>query len=118
MARKKQLLHSLTHLLIGIALTLKGADKLSHHPVIGTIILAFGIIILLYFIYINANKHHSDKLDLIVHCFEGTAALFTAYIFYEEGAKYLQYVFLLAAIGFFLSIYLHNKKKHHGIIEQ
>ena len=117
MAGKKQLLQSFTHLLIGIALTLKGWDKIAHHPVIGSIILAFGIIILLYFFYLNLKKHPNEKLDLIVHWFEGIAALFTAYIYYTEGSRYLHFVFLLAAIGFFVSIYIHHRKKEHAEIK-
>jgi uncharacterized membrane protein YfcA len=113
MVNKNPKLHSLIHFLAGFSLTLKGYDKLSHHHmVIGSIILAFGIIILSYFFYVLLKKHPNKKLDLIVHWFEGFAALFTAYVFFAEGAKYLPYVFLLAAIGFFISIYVtHYRKK-------
>jgi hypothetical protein len=48
--------------------------------------------------------------------FEGVALLFTSYIFFEEGKKYLPYVTLAASIGFFVSvvvIYIQTKKSVH-----
>ena len=111
MAKNKHLLHSLHHLLVGAALCLKGATKVSHHPFIGGIILLFGAIIISYFFYLQVKKHPSAKLNDLVHWFEALASLFTAYIFFEEGATYLPYVFLLAAVGFFIAIYVSHKKK-------
>jgi TRAP-type uncharacterized transport system fused permease subunit len=113
MARRKEILHSVKHFLIGSALTLKGADKIGHHPVIGSIILLFGLIILVYFFYLLIKKHPNEKLAPIVHWFEAIASLFTAYIFFEEGATYLPWVFLLASFGFFLSIYIEHRHKKH-----
>lgn len=114
MARNKQALHAVKHLLIGGALTLKGFDKIGHHhPVIGSMILLFGLIILFYFFYLLIKNHPSEKLGHLVHWFEAIASLFTAYIFYAEGATYLPWVFLLAAIGFFLSIYIEHRKSSH-----
>ena len=49
-------------------------------------------------------------MHILIHLFEGLASLFTAYIFFEEGKKYLQYGFLLAAIGFFISVYVYAVK--------
>ena len=112
MAAKNKILDSLHHLLIGFALTLKGINKISHHPVIGSIILLFGIIILGYFLYIVIKKHTDKTLVYIIHWFEAIASLFTAYVFFEEGATYLPYAFLLAAIGFFIAIIVHHTKKH------
>jgi uncharacterized membrane protein YfcA len=113
MVRKNRALHSLVHFLAGFSLTLKGFNKLSHHyTLIGSIILAMGVVILVYFFYVLFNKHPSKKLDLLVHWFEAFAALFTAYVYFTEGARYLPYVFLLAAIGFFIAIYVtHYRKK-------
>ena len=102
----------LQHFLIGIILTMKGIDKISHHAVIGSIILSFGLIVLAYFFYSLFVKRPSQKLTLLAHWFEAIAALFTAYIFYTEGATYLPYLFGLAAIGFFIGIYVHTKKGH------
>jgi TRAP-type uncharacterized transport system fused permease subunit len=111
MGKDRHFLHSIQHFLIGSALTLKGFDKLSHHPFIGGIILSFGIIILIYFFYLLFKKHPSKKLSLLVHWFEAIAALFTAYIFFQDGAKYLPWMFLLASIGFFISIFVSMKKR-------
>jgi hypothetical protein len=114
MARRKEILHSVKHFLIGTALTLKGADKIGHHPLIGSIILLFGLIILVYFFYLLIKKHPSEKLGHIVHWFEAIASLFTAYIFFQEGATYLPWAFLLASIGFFISIYVEHRKAKHA----
>lgn len=113
MAKSKPLLQFFQHFLIGTVLTMKGIDKISHHAMIGSIILAFGIIILVFFVYTLIAKRPSEKLTVLAHWFEGIAALFTAYIFFTEGATYLPYVFLLAAIGFFIGIYVHYKKHRH-----
>ena len=112
MEGRKNKLNAITHLLVSFALVLKGLDKLSHgHPVIGSILLAFGLIILFYFIYLARNKKHSVLLDDLVHLFEALAALFVAYIYYNEGSNYLHYVFLVAALGFFIAIYVSRKKR-------
>ncbi|MCE3281270.1 MAG: hypothetical protein K0Q66_7 [Chitinophagaceae bacterium] len=110
MAFDKKILDPIKHFLIGLALTLKGIDKIGHHAVIGSIILGFGIIILACFVYLLITKRASSRFDLVLHWFEGIASLFTAYIYYDEGSKYLHYVFLLAAIGFFISVYMHSRK--------
>ena len=110
MAKPKHILHSLSHFLIGLTLTIKGYDKLHHHVLIGSILLIFGIIILIYFFYSLFKKHLNDTLTLIIHWFEAIAALFTAYIFFKDGATYLPYLFLIASIGFFISIYVHYRK--------
>ena len=110
MVGRKQLLHSIHHLITGAVLIIKGVDKISHHPFIGGLILFFGVVILSYFIYALNKKQHSHNLELVVHWFEALVALFMAYIFFSEGKTFLPYVFLLAAIGFFISIYLIYKK--------
>ena len=117
MAGHKHLLHSVHHLLIGITLVLKGLTKLAHHPIIGSAILLFGIIILVYFFYLVWKKYPKENLHLTIHVFEALACLFTGYILFREGAIYLPYVFLLAAIGFLISIYIswYRKKNLPGV---
>ena len=110
MAGNKHLLHSFHHLLIGVILILKGSDKFPHHHLLGGLIFSFGVIIILSFIYIILKKDHSRGLSIIVHLFEALACLFTAYIFYEDGKKYLQYFFLLASFGFFISVVILIRK--------
>ena len=116
MAGHKHLLHSMHHLLIGMTLVLKGLTKLVHHPIIGSAFLLFGIIILVYFFYLVWKKYPKENLHLVIHVFEALACLFTAYIFFQEGAIYLPYVFLLAAIGFIIAIYIswYKNRKLHG----
>ena len=110
MAGDKHVLHSFHHLLIGAILVLKGSDKFPDHHFLGGLIFSFGVIIILSFIYILLKKDHSRSLSLIVHLFEALACLFTAYIFYEDGKKYLQYFFLLASFGFFISVIIQFRK--------
>lgn len=107
MVGKNKLLHSIHHLLIGIALTLKGVSKFAHHQVLGGLIICFGLIVLSYFIYRITKQRESRTMHILIHLFEGVASLFTAYIFFVEGKKYLQYGFILAAIGFFISVYIY-----------
>ena len=116
MKRKNKLLSLIHHLLISVALILKGYDKFSHHKIFGGLIFSFGIIVLVYFIYMLLKQKESRSMHILIHLFEGFASLFTAYIFFEEGKKYLQYGFILAAIGFFVSVYVytikHKRTKH------
>jgi TRAP-type uncharacterized transport system fused permease subunit len=111
MAGKKHVLHSLHHLITGGALILKGITKISHHAFIGGAILLFGVLILAFFFYTLSRKHLSNNLELMVRWFEALVSLFTAYIFFTEGKTFLPYVFLLASIGFFISIYVFYRKK-------
>ena len=111
MAGKKHLLHSLHHFLTGTVLIIKGIDKISHHTIIGGLVLLFGVLILSFFVYTLLKKRHGQHLELMVHWFEALVSLFMAYIFFTEGARYLPYMFLLAAIGFFIAIYVHSRRK-------
>jgi hypothetical protein len=55
-------------------------------------------------------------MHILVHLFEALASLITAYIFYEEGKGYIHYFFILAAIGFFIAIYVYIQRKRKGEI--
>lgn len=105
-------MHSVHHFIIGCVLIIKGYDKISHHyNIIGGLILSFGIIIILYFIYVLLKRKQNKNLDAGVHFFEALVGLFTAYIFFKEGKVYLPYVCLIASIGFFISVYVSLVKK-------
>jgi hypothetical protein len=114
MEGKKHLLHTIHHLLTGGVLVIKGFDKVGHHPFLGGLMLLFGVLILSFFVYTQVKKHLSYHFELMVRWFEALVALFVAYIFFTEGKQWLPYVFILAAIGFFISIYvLHKQKARH-----
>ena len=104
MKAKKHILESIHHFIVGFFLILKGYDKMAHHQLIGGVILAFGGIILIYFLYEMLAKKQSRTLKILVHLFEAIALLFTTYIFFKDGKTYLQYFTLAAAIGFFISV--------------
>ena len=57
-------------------------------------------------------------MHILIHLFEALASLFTAYIFYTDGKKYLQYVFVLAAIGFLVSVYVYIRKHKNRKVEE
>jgi hypothetical protein len=92
------------HLLTGFILTLKGVEKFEHHQAIGLIILASGIIVLLYILYDVIKKGTGSTMQILMCAFEGMAWLFTTYVFFEEGKVYLPYVTLVASIGYFVSV--------------
>jgi CHASE2 domain-containing sensor protein len=119
MAGRKQFLHSLHHFLAGAMLIIKGIDKISHHHVfMGSLILLFGIMILSFFVYTLIAKQHGHRLELMVRWFEALVSLFSAYLFFSEGKKWLPYFSILAAIGFFISIYIFHKKKRQAALKQ
>jgi TRAP-type uncharacterized transport system fused permease subunit len=104
MKNKKEFLESFHSVIIGFFLTVEGFDKFTNHRFIGGLILVFGILILLYFLYNILTKRESALLKLIVHLSEGIALSFTSYIFFKEGKIYLPYITLLASVGFFISV--------------
>jgi hypothetical protein len=104
MKHRKHFLEIFHHLLTGFILTLKGIEKFAHHQLIGLIIMASGIIVLLFFLYDVVKKGMGTVLKILVIGFEGVAWLFTTYVFFEEGKVYLPYVTLVASIGYFVSV--------------
>jgi hypothetical protein len=114
MAGNKKILHSLHHFLTAAILITKGIDKIGHHSVIGATLLLFGLTILVYFIYTLFQEQHNQRLEYVVRWCEGIVALLMAYLFYSEGKTFLPFVFLLSAIGFFISIYVYHKKARNS----
>lgn len=104
MKNKKKFIESFHSVIIGSYLTVEGFDKFDLNRFIGGLILAFGIIILLYFLYNIFTKRESILLKLLIHLSEGTALLLTSYLFFKEGKIYIPYVTLLASVGFFISV--------------
>ena len=68
------------------------------------------LFLLSFFIYTLFKKQHGQRLELMVRWIEALISLFMAYIFFSEGKTLLPWVFLLAAVGFFVSIYVFHKK--------
>jgi cadmium resistance protein CadD (predicted permease) len=112
----KHKLESFSHLIVGILLLSKGYDKISHHyPVIGALMILFGLLIVIYFFYQLKNRHHHKSLNITVHFLEGISLLLTAYVFYQSSKKYLPYavgvaglLYLFAAIRMLIK---KNKEK-------
>jgi drug/metabolite transporter (DMT)-like permease len=111
MTGKKHVLHSLHHLLTGLMLVLKGSDKISHHSIIGSVILVFGLLILGFFFYSIAGKKQGSSPEVMVLWFEAIVCLFTAYIFFTEGKRFLPYVMAAASVGFFIAIYISAQRR-------
>lgn len=111
----QKVLSSIHHLFVAIILLLKGFDKIQHHhSFIGWTILLFGLVILVYFIFIKLAKKPHSLLKLFIHLFESIALFLTSYVYFQEGKTFLPYVTLIAAIGFLIATLLHLKgnKKH------
>ncbi len=106
-------LEALSHLIVGILLFTKGYDKLSHHFVVtGIIIMAMSLFIFGYFIYLlRIKKVHDKKLELLVHLAEGIALLFTTYVYWETGKKYLPYATGVAGIAYLVVAVVRWRKK-------
>lgn len=113
MVNKRQRLNSALHLLLATTLILKGADKFAHHNILGGLMLLFGIIVFAYFIYTVLKKKENKTMHILILLFEALVSLFIAYIFFEDGKKYVQYGFILAAIGFLISTFVVIRQKDH-----
>ena len=114
MSNRKPISEFIHHLIMGVLLILKGYEKYHHHELIGGLILSFGIILILYFVYGLIRKKKGPVLSFLVHFFEGVTLFLTTYIFYNEGKIYLPYVTFLAGVGFIVSLVgiLEKKEKH------
>lgn len=110
MSKVKHRLDLVIHFLLGSTLILKGLTKLPDHNVLGGLMFLFGVTVIVYFIYVLLKKEHSRVMHIIIHLFEALVSLFIAYIFFEEGKKYVQYVFILAAIGFIIAALVTSKR--------
>lgn len=57
-------------------------------------------------------------MHILIHLFEAFVSLFLAYIYIQEDKKYVQYVFMVASIGFFIATYISliKTKKRSGLI--
>ncbi len=114
MSGKKTVIEAFHHVLLGCLLTLKGIDKIAHHPFIGGVILCFGLILIGYFIYIIRRKSVNKTLSLMAHTFEGMAILLITYVLLQEGKTYLPYVTFAAAIGCFVAVVvIYRKAERH-----
>lgn len=103
MAGDRHKIKHVYHLVIGLTLILKGWEKIEHHyAVLGAILVLFGLITLFYCVLLLRGAHWvGRRLHLGAHLFEALAMLFTSYVFFRDGKHYIQYVTLLAALGFF-----------------
>jgi hypothetical protein len=113
MANIKHRLDSILHLLLGTTLILKGYDKVQHYNLLGGIMLLCGVIVIAYFISLILTKTHSRTMHILIHLFEALVSFFIAYIFFNEGKKYVQYLFILAGIGFLIATYVSIRKGKH-----
>lgn len=114
MSTIKHRIDSVVHFLLGSTLLLKGYDKFHHHNILGALMFLFGIIVMGYFFYLVLKQQHNRTMHIMILLFEALVSLFIAYIFIEEGKKYVQYGFILAAIGFLLAAYITFSKKKHA----
>ncbi|HTY09382.1 MAG TPA: hypothetical protein VMF29_09490 [Candidatus Edwardsbacteria bacterium] len=104
MKNRKHILEALQHFIVGFFLAAEGYSKITEHdPVIGGIVLALGIVLLLYFTYDLATKRESLRLKVMAHLFEGVALGFTTYIFFREHTVYIKWVNLFACVAMFAS---------------
>ena len=93
-------LHSLHHLLLGVALVFKGIAKLAHHPAFGVALLLCSVVVLGYFLFMVVRHQQHPIADIVIHILEAGICVFTAHVFYTEGKEYLPLVLLTAAAGF------------------
>ena len=110
MKTNKHTFEKIYHLIVGFIFILKGVDKIQHHPLIGLILLIFGIAVIAYFIYISTKQAAGEWLSIIVHLFEAIALMFTAYLYYQEGKTFLPYVFAASAVGFLIATFVSIQK--------
>lgn len=104
MKNRKHFLESLHFFLIGFLITTEGIDELHNHVIIGSLLLFFGITLLLYFIYAQLKKQMGFSLKIMAHLFEAVVLLFTSYLLFKEGKTYVPYFNLAASIGLFISV--------------
>jgi hypothetical protein len=113
MANKKHVLESIHFLLIGFSIFFEGLSEMNERTVTGIIMCFFGVILLAWFFYAVKTKQDHFILKMMAHSFEVIALVVTAWIFFQEDKKYLQWVTLLSALlllGATLMMYFKRQK--------
>ncbi|MDR5590903.1 hypothetical protein [Christiangramia sp. SM2212] len=88
-----------------------GFSNLNNHFQIGLSNIVLGLI-LLGFIMISLKKPGLN-LHLVLLAFEVLSLASVAYLYYENGYKYLQYLFALASLGCVIAIILKIRKQRN-----
>jgi hypothetical protein len=108
--KKQSAFHLIHHFIIGGILILKGYAKFHHHPILGSIIFLFGVIIIAYFLSVVSRGRQNPVLEILFHFFEALVMAFTSYIYFSEGKIYIPYVCLAASLGFLASVFVLYKR--------
>ncbi|WP_299823907.1 hypothetical protein [uncultured Pontibacter sp.] len=99
------------HLLTAFVLLLKGIDKTTHaHLLSGITLIGLALAILLLLLLekkVHLNHHTVKQACLLI---ESTALFIIAFVFYQEGRQYLQYVFGISALAYLAVAFMHYKK--------
>lgn len=103
------------HLLTGLVLVLKGADKLTQsHLISGSIMLLLALLIFGLVLFGEKLNFSHSKVKRISWLIESLALFIVALVFYQEGRQYLQYVFGTCAIVYFILAIVHFVKHRNS----
>ena len=101
--RLKAILPKLVHFLTAFTVLMKGLAKLDrphgHEPVILLFFAAAAGIVIVTLLH-DRLHHHQRYVDAGVTAIECVLMGIVAYLSFEDGARFLPYVFALASLGF------------------
>ncbi|HET8885779.1 MAG TPA: hypothetical protein VFM70_05430 [Salinimicrobium sp.] len=114
MAHKKSKFEKIQFLLLSIVLFATAMNRMDAYPVMAYIIMGMSLILLLFFILGFVKKKKNHQLQVAGFICESIGLIFTAFVFLKDGKVFIPYMFILAAMGFFLAAtigFRRNRKK-------
>lgn len=100
---KRQRLQQAGHVFAGLIILLKSSAVSEHHPVLGAMLVALGLV----FVVVAIFHHHAEEIlklqgERILFLLEAAALSVVAYEMVAEHKRYLQYAYAFAALVYVL----------------
>lgn len=103
MAAKKSKFEKIQFLVMSIILATTAVNRLDDYPVMSYVILGFALILVGFFILGLIKKRENQRLQVIGFICESIGLVCTAFVYLKDGKVFIPYMFILAAMGFFLA---------------
>jgi hypothetical protein len=89
---------SLLHIVMGFVILIHGIERLDNHFYSGVVFILASIIFVSCALFHKKLTGRFPFLDCIFHLLEGFLALVIALEYFQEGKKYIQYLYILATL--------------------
>ena len=107
---RKKILEHLQYFIAGFILIITGIQNVQSYAFVGYINILIGVFLLVSIILLRITRTPFDYLKPILYSVEGIGFLMAMYLYLLKDTQFLHYMFLLAAIGNFISAYVFTKR--------